>query len=225
MLKTHSGPRTSVVATSAAAVAARTRFVRVGAAAAASASAVALEYHAAPGERRAAFLYPGSAAGHHYAARRRPHCAELGARARTHRRFVARAVGRCLYPGAPPPVVMSLCACSARGAHARCCRRSRSRSSARGACVVAARRAVVARVVAARVERARARGRAAVLSAVLLYTGAPPPVSVAHAPSIGASLLVSRSRATPIGVPYHRPTLVVVADRHCHPITIGKHKS
>ena len=47
------------------------------------------------------------------------------------------------------------------------------------------------------------------LSAVLLYTGAPPPVSVAHAPSIGASSLVSRSRATPIGVPYHQPTLAV----------------
>ena len=62
---------------------------------------------------------------------------------------------------------------------------------------------------AARTERARARGRAAVLSAVFLYTGAPPPVSVAHAPSIGASSLVSRSRATPIGVPYHRPTLAV----------------
>ena len=46
---------------------------------------------------------------------------------------------------ARPPVVIVVCARSTRGAHARCCRHSRSRSSAQGA-YIAARRAVVARV-------------------------------------------------------------------------------
>ena len=132
MLKTHSGPRTSVVATSAAAVAARTRVVRVGAAAAASASAVALEYHAAPGERRAAFLYPGSAAGRHCRSARRSARAGVsvdrpaalsslaslslrsrGARARAPRRFVARAsvvtvTLRVLGAGRARPLLSSL---------------------------------------------------------------------------------------------------------------------
>ena len=86
---------------------------------------VVLEHHAARGERRAAFLYPGSAAGRHYRSARRSARAgvsndrlaalsslaslslrSLGARARMPRRFVARAVGRLLYPGAPPPVVI-----------------------------------------------------------------------------------------------------------------------
>jgi hypothetical protein len=88
-------------------------------------------------------------------------------------------------PAALSPLAsLPLCACSARGAHARCCRRSRSRSSARGA-YVAARRTVVARVrVCAHSARGRARTAASslALSAVVFYTGAPPPVVLAPSP-------------------------------------------
>ena len=139
---------------------------------------VVLEHHAARGERRAAFLYPGSAAGRHYAARRRPHYAELGARARTHRRFVARVplVERAtavLYPGA------------AAGRHCRSARRSAragvtvDRPAALSSLASLSLRSLGARARMPRRFVARAVGR-------LLYPGAPPPVVIFTLRVLGA---------------------------------------